>query len=112
MFELRVNSGTIAASAPLPSMAPALAAHMSAREYAPAAGECLPSLQGSQYSAASSFQTGVSGGCLSPRSSTSETRPQRLHWPQANHNAVYLKSASAAKKAVKKVGNSHKRVGK
>ena len=33
-------------------------------------------------------------------------------WPQANHNAVYLKSASAAKKAVKKVGNSRKRVEK
>jgi hypothetical protein len=33
-------------------------------------------------------------------------------WPQANHNAVYLESASAAKKAVKKVGNSRKRVEK
>jgi hypothetical protein len=61
---------------------------MSAVIYARAGVDCKcgPSLQGSQYSAASSFQTGVSGACFSARSATSETRSQRLHLASSKSN--------------------------
>jgi hypothetical protein len=59
------------------SAAPDRVGHKSARGCARAG--CLPSLQGSHYSAAPSFQTGVSGGCFRDRSGTSETRSHRLH---------------------------------
>ncbi len=59
--------------------APDPAGRRSAAECEPAGAPLRFSLQGSQYSAASSFQTGVTAGRSRPRRLTGEIRRQRLH---------------------------------